>query len=178
MAALPETNTARVWVNYSDGIWEHSAMLRFDQNSAAPGDALQVLADWFTEMDSLLALITIVSAERAVSGSNVRNPVTWPGAATYGTGAAQEANAPRQLMFEGRDTAGHPWRLSLFGYDEAQPPNYRIQNAASAPVAAAYAALANGAGIGALVTIANIAPVFKSYISFNYNNHYEVKQRG
>jgi len=152
--------------------------LRYDDTTATSSDALQVIADLLTEMDPLIAVLTIIGARRADVASDVTNPTTWPGATTYGTGVAQEINSPRQLMFEGRDSAGVKWKLSLFGYDEATPPNFRILSGDSAPIAAALAALQNGINAEACVTVGYGLPVLKPYVSFNYNNRYERKQRG
>jgi hypothetical protein len=166
-----------VWVNYHTATAPHSSQLRFDAGSSNPHDCLVVLAAVLDAMDPDLYLITIDSAEFANDGSNVRNLVTWPGAGTYGSGAATGADQPKQVMFVGRDPTGHRWRLSVWGYKQGTPNIYRLPSATVATVASAIVALRAGITSDDVVSINNGKPLLKDYASFNFNNHWEANAR-
>lgn len=176
--ALPESNTSRVWVDYNDGVNAHSLMLRFQSIESSAANVALVLMDYLEAMNDDLYLISINGARTAVSGSNVTNPLTWPGAATYGAGAITLPNVPRQLMFEGRDNLGHRWRLSQFATLVNTPNNYRIDLESDVPLANAAAVLASALNAHTICSIARLNVVMKGFVSFNYNNHFEAKARG
>jgi hypothetical protein len=178
MTALAESNTSRYWVDYSDGVNDHSLMVRFQSIESSAAAAGVVLKDYLEAMDTDLYLITILGARTAVSGSNVTNPASWPGAATYGAGAITLPNVPRQVMFEGRDSSGHRWRLSQFATLVNTPNNYRISVEDDAQIAAAVDVLAAAFIAHDICSINRLSVTMKGYASFNYNNHFEAKARG
>lgn len=178
MAALPAHNTSRVWVDYNDGINDHSMMVRWTAASSDSSTALGVLADFFAELDTLLYATTITGARVALVGSDVTNPVVWPGDAGYGTGVMPGANAPRQVMWEGKDNSGHRWKLSLFGMNVTTPNKFRFVQGDDTHLDAARAILGTALSNGTLVSINVKNVLLKLFMSVNFNNHFEAGQRG
>lgn len=176
MAALPPQSTARAWLDYSDGVNEHSLMVRIT-NSVTLVTIKSQLDNFLTQLDTVLYLITILGMRVAVDGSNVTNPTPWTGAATYGTGAMPVSNAPRELRFIGRSVDGRRTSVSVYGFDGATPDTYRITSASNPVIEAAILALSNASALGVGITISEGVPVWKAYASFNFNSYWEKEAR-
>jgi len=176
MPALDPANTARAWLDYSDGVNEHSAMFRIAPTATLVTIKSQIDA-FFTQLDTILYLITVVGFRVAVINSNVTNPSPWTGAATYGTGAMPISNAPRELRFIGRSVDGRQNSVSVYGFDGAQPDIYRITSASNPVIEAAILALSNASALGVGLTISAQVPVWKPYASFNFNSYWEKEAR-
>lgn len=176
MAALPASNTARFWLDYSDGVNEHSLTFRISNSATLVTIKSQVDA-FLTQLDTVLYLITILGCRVAVQGSNVTNPTPWTGAATYGTGTMPVSNAPRELRFIGRSVDGRRNSISVYGFDGATPDTYRITSASNPVIEAAILALSNASALGVGLTISSGLPVWKAYASFNFNSYWEKEAR-
>jgi hypothetical protein len=176
MAALPASNTARAWLDYSDGVNEHSMMFRFGPSVTQL--TINSRIDTFLDsLDTVLYLITVIGLRLAVAGSNVTNPASWTGNATYGTGTMPVSNAPRELRFIGRSTDGRQNSVSVYGFDGATPDTYRITSAANPVIEAAILSLANSAAVGVGLTVSGQPPIWKAYASFNFNSYWEKEAR-
>jgi len=176
MPALPQSNTARFWLDYSDGVNEHSMTFRIS-NSVTLVTIKSQVDNFLTQLDTSLYLISILGCRVAVEGSNVTNPTTWTGNSTFGSGAMPIANAPRELRFIGRSTDGRRNSVSVYGYNGATPEIYRINSATSPAVEDAITALANASALGVGLTISHGVPVWKNYASFNFNSFWEKEAR-
>jgi len=175
--ALPENNTARVWVDYSDGINQHSIQGRYTAGTSSAPGVLAVFASFLAEIDAKLYAISIIGARQAAANSNVTNPISWPGDAGYGTGAMPAVNAPRQVMWEGKDAFGHRWRLSMFGCNFSTPDTYRLNQGDVTEFDAGRAELGTALANGTMCSIAIHNVLLKLFMSVNFNNHFEAKAR-
>ena len=81
------------------------------QVSTAMGGLLAALAD-----NSALYEVTILDFSRAAAGSNVRDPQSWVGDASYGSGSMPEVDSPRYLAFTGRAAGNHQVRVFVYGF--------------------------------------------------------------
>lgn len=104
---------------------------------------MNMLDNVLTAAGTSLFLITIDGARVRDAGSNVTYPVTWTGAATYGSGAGIVGKTAWYIHFVGRGIGGRRNRITFFGNTVIVDPaddNYRISTA-NATVAAMIAAL-------------------------------------
>lgn len=126
MAPLPQNSTARIWTTYATANAQHVVQARFDESVFTPADAVTEFALLFSDLDSFFYAISIIKAEYAFTGDDVRLPVAWTGSPTYGSGSEPVVNTPREFTISGKDNAGRRWHQSLFGLNVATPDRYRI----------------------------------------------------
>jgi len=175
LGALPPHNTARFWVDYSDGTNLHTLLIRYDANindvlDAADQLFLAIASDWYE--------ITIGEVRFAASGSDVSFPLTWGGSATYGATAMPGVYAPRQFMLLGRTNTGRKARWSLFGFEGDTPDDYRLARVAANIVDDALTVIETAQTNFIFLGIDGHVPTNYQYADFNFNNHYERLQRG
>jgi len=176
MAAVNPNNTPRLWVDYSDGVHDHSLMLRCADESQFA--ALMVIADGFLNAISANCYtLTIIGARTADQGTNVSNAITWTGSSTYGSGILLAPHAPFEMRWVGRDTLGHIVTWSLFGVNFNPPGNFRFLPGDDADIAASISVLEDAVDDGILVTVAGQLPVIKQYVNCQYNSYWENQQR-
>lgn len=176
MAPLPENNTARLWVDYTDGINQHSIMFRTTESAGLT--ALMTIADDFLDaLSPTLYLLTILAARVSAPASSISTPVGWTGAGTYGSGAMPAVRTPLQMCFLGRSTLGRRVRWFVFGTKVDPTATYRLNTADNADVQAARTVLVNGVNAGTLVAIDGDAPVIYAYVDQNYNSYWEAEAR-
>lgn len=178
MAPLNDTGTARVWVDYNDGIFSHTLKVRYKGAVSSPGLALAAVADLFLAIASDWYQITITGARNADQDDSFSFPVTWPGLASYGGGAMPRVFAPRQFALLGRDNQGRRMRMFLFGYEGNSPDIYRLARVAGNVVDDALLVIEAAQANGIFVSITNVAPTMYQYADFNFNNYYERQARG
>ena len=177
MAPLPPENTRRFWLQYHDGVNSHELMVRGDTDTT-PADIIVVLDEFLTELDPVLYEITIEGARYADASETVSNPVTWDGAATYGSGFQPVVNGPREIAFEFRSTDGRKGSVSVYGYNGSTPADYRFGSGEVAALDDARDTLSGAHADGTLCTISGLRGIFKTYINVNYNSYWERRARG
>lgn len=177
MAALPPSNTRRLWVNYNDGVNDHSIMFRGDTDVGA-GDLMTVADDFLTALSPGMYAIIVTSVEFADVGTNIRNPVTWTGSSGYGTGVMPAVNAPREVAWEMRSADGRLGSYSMWGLNFATPAAYRILYGIETEMDDAYAVLVAAHNVGTLCTISGARGVLKTYYNVNFNSYWEEAARG
>lgn len=177
MAPLPENNTNRFWVEYSDGINTHDLLCRYDDSGGGLTFAKASVALFLTALSPQWYAISITAARYSLASSNVSLPTTWSASTTYGTGAMPGSVAPRELAWLGRDNVGRRVRWFMFGCKLETPNTYRFQLADNADLAEAWGVISDAQNGGAFLTIAGEDPEMYSYISVNFNNYYEAQQR-
>lgn len=177
MAPLPDSSTNRLFVDYTDGINNHTLMFRYPLSGTLAG-VMGVADDVLSAVSPLIHLITITSARAAAAGSEISLPVAWTGLGTYGATSVPGSRAPAQISFVGRSSDGRRARWFIFPYRAAIPDDFRLSTSENADVLATYNALVAGAAAGDLATIGGLAPTILPYANVNYNSYYETKQRG
>lgn len=176
MPSLPENNTPRLFIDYTDGINPHTLLVRYSASyglAATMGDVDAFLS----ALQGSLYQLTVTGARASASGSNISTPVTWTGSSTYGSGTMTGVFAPRQICFLGRDSTGRKVRWFLFGFKGNTPDTYRINVGDNGDVDAAITALSNAGAAGSFLTIALHSPALYGYADINFNNYYEAKTR-
>jgi len=174
LTALPASNTERYWLQYDMDGNLHKMQQRVPNNHpvasvvSAFDQFLSALVNDFWQID-------IIGLERAVQGSDIRNPVTWTGATSYGLGAPSDISQAATLSFVGRSNGGHKNRVFMFGAKSIAFDDYRIGSGENTSVLNALTVL-NGLPNGFL-SIDGLKPVYKAYANLNVNQHWVKKLR-
>lgn len=177
MAPLPENNTDRFWLAYTDGQNDHELLVRFNGGAGNVPNVMSSVDQFFTALSPILYLLTVNGARWSAQGSVISQPLIWDGAATYGQFAMPATLAPRQLCYLGRDAQGRRVRWFVFGWEAAPPTAFRIGAGGVTEFADAYAVISAGNADGVWLTIAGLDPVLYGYVDINYNSYYEEKAR-
>jgi len=163
MAPLDPTNTARVFLDYETCGENHTAMLRYSALGSV-SDCFDIWQTMLGSMNTFLHQITITGARNAVVGSNITNPVTWTGDATYGGDPGPHYASAQYIDFIGRDVQGRRVRSAFFGaaflFDGTQD-DFRFQAADFAFVVTCVTALEGDPGNA--VTINGLAATWHLY---------------
>jgi len=114
MAPLPSNNTGVLFVDYSVGGESHTTQFRYSDGSSLI-DIKDVADQFFTALGDAIKEITITGARHRPKDENITLPVTWTGAATYGTGSATHDQSAWFVDFIGRTAAGRKARIAVFG---------------------------------------------------------------
>jgi hypothetical protein len=176
MAPLPPENTARFWVDYSDGNHPHTLLLRYSPSAGL--SAIQaVAAEFLAALSTDLYLLTITGARAAASGSVVSVPEAWGGDATYGSAAQPPASAPLQLCFVGRTTFGRIAKWFMYGFKGVVPDSYRFFPGDDSVLDAAVTILRNAALTGKLLAIDGELPSVYPYVNIQFNSYWETQAR-
>lgn len=124
---LPESNTKRYFMLYTDGVNRHSVQVRVSP-SVDDAAAVATLRQWAGQLSQDAYSTTEYDGlEVAALGSNVRNTVAW-GAPIVGTiaGAMPGNVAPYSKNFRGRATSGRKTKMELFGLEYEQPADWQV----------------------------------------------------
>lgn len=119
MAPLPSNSTAVLFVDYETSGEEHTLQIRFT-GAATAVTAMDKADAFLTALTGNFMLITILGARQRAAASNVTLPITWTGAATYGSVVGTHSQSAWYVDFIGRSVGGRRVRLSLFGCEEMQ----------------------------------------------------------
>ncbi len=114
MAPLPPNNTAVYFLDYSVASHNHTVQCRFGSGGSV-GDAGAFMDAFLTAFGTELYLITVIGARVRDQGSDVTYPVTWDGAATYGSDVGPEYASAQFADFIGRSIDGRRARIEMFG---------------------------------------------------------------
>lgn len=177
MAPLPENGTERFWLDYTDGINDHSLLVRFNGATATVNQVMGSVDDFMLALSPELYQISVNGARVSAAGSNISVPVVWTGGVTYGNFAMPNELSPRQLCFLGRDGTGRRVRWFMFGWDAAPPDPFRIGITPATAFDNAIQAILGGQTNEIWLTIAGNVPTLYTYVDINYNSYYEAKAR-
>ena len=176
--SMPPTapdNTPRYFVDYTVCGFQHTLMCRVDSTVVA-ADVGATIDALFTAFDSSIFATTIDDFRFADAGSGVSNPVTWPGASGYGSGAGEPANTADYYDMIGRGPTGKRVRVAIFGATITTfGGDYRISGAENALVASAIAVLTSDVQMFLDIEFNN--PVWKNYINIGTNAYWRNKVR-
>ena len=173
LPALPPENTERWWIIYSNNGVEHRTMARTLVGLTAAQMSVN-FGNLFTALNGVLNVTTILGMEKAAKGSNVRNPQTYSGPGSVGSGTEVDTDGrARAWSFVGRSTNGRKSRLFIFGGKTFTEGDYRIDGSESAAILAAISALQTPAA--AFLSIDELKPVWSNYVNIGYSDHW-IKQ--
>jgi hypothetical protein len=147
-------------------------------DGATASDAMTKLDAVLTEITTMFRLITITGARARQASVNITLPVTWSGAATYGSGAGTHDESAKYLDFIGRSPGGRRVRLSVFGLITAvdgSGHDYRIASTDDANVAAAVIEL--NADAETAVAIDGEKPIWYPFVDVGENAYWRNRIR-
>lgn len=175
MAALPQSNTTRWWAVYVNNNTTHRLGVRTGA-SVTPAQANTFFNTWFNAHIGLLNSTVVTGLETAVLGSNVRNPVAWTGATSFGTGSEEATDRrPSMISYTGRSADGRKSRIFLFGIKAVGEGDMRIDTTESTVIAAGVTLLNGAAGV--YLSISGLQPVWHGYANIGYNDHWTKEYR-
>jgi len=177
MAITDPTNTARLFLDYNTCDEDHTAMLRYT-TLGSPGNCMTILDAMLTAMVAFLYRVTIIGARVAAVGSNVTNPVTWTGDATYGGDPGPHFASAQFVDFVGRGSDGKRVRVAFFGAQtqaDGGGDDFRFQAADFPFVVTCVTALASDPGNA--VTVTGLDASWKPYGNGGVNAYWRNKIR-
>jgi hypothetical protein len=178
VTALNPWNTERWFYDYTVLGDQHSLMMRTPDTLDAASAGEQIDA-FLSAIEGGLIEITTVGLRVARAGSNITNNEGTVGlAATYGTGAGSQINAPLQVTFVGRSNDGHKARVGIFGWDGQTDDSWRMTVIENADVAAGVTFLQAITGSGFFTSISGEPVVWHPYANIGYNDHWVKAARG
>lgn len=170
MAPLPQSNTERWWILYTNNNTAHRLCVR-TTDGLTSAQMSPVFQNLFTHMSPRLNSTTLTGLERALKGSNVRVPFVYTGTVNFGLGTeADTTERPRADSFTGRSLDGRRTKLFVFGTKGAGEGDMRVDITESAAVDAMVTFL-NGAN-AVFLSISGLQPVWHQYANVGYNDHW------
>jgi len=172
MAPLPPESTPRYRVVYTGNGHQHTQEWR---SHLSPSAMDTFLGGVWTDMDALLYDTVIDDVLFAADGSNIFNSVTMTiTGANFGSGSGSVSTAPYFISYIGRSSDGR--RLRVYWYNvNVLGVDYRFGAGENANVDATIADLI--AAGSDLVTIGDLAPVWKSYANGGVSAYWQRKVR-
>jgi len=175
--ALPAFYTPRLFLDYSVGGEDHTQQVRYPEGGSQ-GAAISTLVEMMAFLDAGLYLTTIIGLRFSVAESDVTNPVTWPGDATYGSGSPSAGQEMKFISVTGKDGGGHRCRLEMFGIIQVIPTTWRLLVGVNSVLDDWFEHLQAAYLDGTFCSIAGIGVIFNQYYNFKYADHEIAKVRG
>lgn len=170
LSPLPPDNTLRYWLNYSVAGIDHALQSRVDPAGSDAG-AIATFNGLLDELDPILATNAVFSGvDKAVAGSNVRNPVAgWT--ARSGAGGFSSTGDARafQTSFVGRSVDGRKVKWQFWGLGPTSDGDFRWEAGDIAYLDDAIAYMASQSRY--FLTISGLKPVMHLYTNYGYNDH-------
>lgn len=176
MPGLPPSNTARVYVDYLVGGEEHTMTLRYPEDGS-PVTTLSTVAELFAFLDPTLYTTDIIGARQSDINSNVTNPISWPGSASYGSLNPPAGQQMKFFSMVGKDHNGRRWRLEWFGTNLTIPATWRMTVGTNSDMDDMRDHLQTALASGAICSIAGLPVLMRSYYNFKYADHEIAKLR-
>lgn len=176
MAPLPSSNTARLYLDYTVGGEDHTQTVRYD----GPGNrvpAAGVLAELWAFLSSELYGTTIQGLRFSIAGSDVTNPMAWPGDPTYGAGSPPAGQQMKFFSIVGKSADGRRVRMEQFGITQAIPSTWRLARGINAAMDDWYDHVQIAHGDFVLCTISELPAIFNLYYNFKYADNDIAKVR-
>jgi hypothetical protein len=120
--------------------------------------------------------VNTITMEVSLRGSNVRNPATWGGGSSYGSGTAIDSLTRAQaIVFTGRDPLGHAVRSFFYGAKGISDGDYRTSLGENSAVDNAITTLQSLTTT--FLTIGGGVPVWHNYANITIPIHWQKKLR-
>lgn len=174
MAPLPPESTRRYYLTYVVDTKEHTMVMR-TEDTVDEVQATAALDAFISAFAGELQGISITKLEVSNSGSNVRLPAAWGGAASYGNGFSNVVNAPRFFSVTGKSGEGRDFRVEVFGAASTVDNNYRYTDAELSIVSDVIAALEADPQVW--LTISGNKPIYNSYLNVAYSAYWQRQLR-
>lgn len=175
MAPLPENNTPRLFIEYTEGGQEHVLELRLSSGSTT----VEAVAAYTAVAPSMAALLfaadRVTGARFAAAGSNFSFPISVSAQTGSASGTADADRKPYFVSVTGRSTDGRRVRVTMFTQLALVETNgYKI--VAPAGAFATWRNAVTGASADAR-TISGQVPVWNSYLNVGSNAYFQRKAR-
>lgn len=175
MAPLPESNTARYFVDYEGPMGKRTIQFR-SLEAGGTGQTITGIRDFLTILKPIIySSVTFNGLRRANAGSNVSNPIAWAPITGNVAGTLPPSEYPRFFAFWGRSSDGRELKLTFYGGTLQVSDDFRLQRGENATLGTAIDFLNSGAG--AFTTISGVAPTWKQYANSGYNAYHQRKRR-
>lgn len=174
MAPLPESNTARWYLDYQVGSQKHILQMRVaeEKNNVEVSGAFDA---FLSAIGPLLTIITINGLRGSAAGSSISVDRSWVGPASYGSGAQSAVNRPAFISFVGRTDGARKVKVELFGIAGVNENDYRKTFLESVDVANTLDVLR--ADDMYWCAIDGLPAVWKNYANVGFNAYYQRKLR-
>lgn len=189
MAALPQSNTARLWLDYTapwtSGVVEHTFMVRYSGADRTAAAAQARVLSWLTAVTaaSLISNWRFIRARTALAGEDFSLTQTLvSGLASFvGSNATgiTKAQSTAQWTWQGR-SASSPRRCSitLFGLVPAnESPNGRLLGGSGGTAFVTNSVAALNAASSPLVAIDGTVVTWYNYVNTSRNAYWERRIR-
>ena len=174
-AALPPSNTQRWFVDYQQGTYQHTLVVRGSPTATQETVDANVTT-FLTAIGTEFVESHIIGVRHAAVGSDVTLPVeSGLIGDSFGSGPTTAYHSATAVSFTGRSENGHKWRVSVFGYKNALG-DYRLQASEATWVFNGIAAL--DAAFMSFVVIDGGQPIINAYANLGVNDHWLKKARG
>lgn len=175
LAPLPESNTARLFVNYRHEAEEHTVQIRA-LSPFTQSDVVGWFHTWLDTNKSLFGTGTeFHSADWADVNTDVRNPIAWTPITGTGSPTTDPTRFSRSMSFVGRSPDGRKLRVFFYGSIFGPDDTYRVEASLVPQLATAITGLnALNSRIG---TISGSAPIFKPYVNIRNNAYWQTELR-
>lgn len=177
VAPLPENNTDRFWLDYTDGQNPHSLQVRFNGGLPNVSNVISAVHQFFLALSPVLYTLNVSGARYSLEGTNISLPVLWEGDPSYGTFAMPATLAPRQICFLGRSSGGRFVRWFVFGWEAAPPTPFRMELSSPTEFGDAWEVISAAQLDGIFLSIDGLNPTLYGYVDVNYNSYFEEKSR-
>ncbi len=172
---LPESNTARLFVNYVHETEPHVVQFRL-LSPFTQSDLVGWVHQWLDDHKALFGTSTqFQSADWAAQGSDVRNAIAWVPIVGTATPAGDPVRLSRSMSFVGRSPDGRKVRLFFYGHYYGPDNTYRVEASLDPVLADAVADL--NALTSRVGTISGSAPIFKPYVNIRNNSYWQTELR-
>lgn len=175
LVALPQDNTARLWLDYT--VAGRARSIQFRRPTSL--DFANVLSSFrqvlVANITAFYASTVFTAARYAEAGSNVTNPLFFTSLTGTGSGLQAAQDTPRFLSWAGRDASGHKVRYYLYGTKLAEgvPGDYRYTTGESTAVTALKTDLFDFLDELGVCTINGQAPTMNDYTNTGFNSYHQ-----
>lgn len=175
MAALPENNTDRIFVDYQNAIAQHTLVVRTIPEATFEQLGADIL-DFLANVGALVANSTVTRTRFSQANTNFSVPVDMNlDGYVFGSGAATLDTNPIAITFVGRSNGGRRARASIFGYTGGASA-YRVTTTESAAVAEVVSTL--NAQSRAFRAIDFLQPIWYSFADIKPSDYWVRRSRG
>lgn len=171
---LPESNTARYFLDYEGPYGKHSAQFRANP-AGDPASVVPTIQSFINTLKPAIHTDTTFTGVRyADVGSNISNPLGFAPVSGTATGTLATEHYPRFFAFWGRGPDGRELKLTFYGGNIGVTSDYRIGPGENSTIAACVLYL-NTTSV--FTTISGSRPVWKQYANTGYNAYFQRKRR-
>lgn len=175
MAPLPDNLTDRYFIDYQQGAFQHTMMIRAHPDVLST-EVDAVMTNVFTLMAALVCATTVVGVRLSRAGQNHSFPIpSGLVGDSFGTGTPSGLTTAQFLSWVGRTESGRRSRIFMFGYDSPMPVDFRLTSADVAAVGTIATTFTDAQNI--FLAADGTKPTFYSYANIGVNAYWQRNNR-